>query len=89
MKWAQRPRAANVRVVVKDPSAVIPAASVQLTALERAEESVPATAVTSDAQGLATMTGLAPGRYRLDVAFEGFEPHVTPEWRISRRGESP
>jgi hypothetical protein len=86
--WAQRPQAANVRVVVKDPSgAVIPAASVQLTALERAEESVPATAVTSDAQGLATMTGLAPGRYRLDVAFEGFEAHVTPEWRI-RAGEN-
>jgi hypothetical protein len=85
--WAQRPQAANVGVVVKDPSgAVIPAASVQLTPLERAE-SVPATAVRSDAQGLATISGVAPGRYRLDVAFEGFEPHLTPEWRI-RTGEN-
>ena len=41
----------------------------------------------SDAQGLATVTALAPGRYRLDVAFDGFEPHATPEWRI-RGGEN-
>ena len=85
--WAQRPQA-NVRVVVKDPSgAIIPAASVQLTALEGPEGSAPAASVMSDAQGLATVTALAPGRYRLDVAFDGFEPHVTPEWRI-RGGEN-
>ncbi len=85
--WAQRPQA-NVRVVVKDPSgAIIPAASVQLTALEGPEGSAPATSVMSDAQGLATVTALAPGRYRLDVAFDGFEPHVTPDWRI-RGGEN-
>ena len=85
---AQRPQAANVRVVVKDPSgAIIPAASVQLTAIEATAGRAPATAVMSDAQGLATIAGVAPGRYRLDVAFEGFEPHVTPEWRI-RAGEN-
>ena len=81
--WAQRPQTANVRVVVKDPSgAVIPAASVRLTSIDGPGEASPAAAVMSDAQGLAVVTALAPGRYRLDVEFAGFEPHVSPEWRI-------
>ena len=81
--WAQRPQTANVRVVVKDPSgAVIPAASVRLTSIDGPGQGSPAAAVMSDAQGLAVVTALAPGRYRLDVEFAGFEPHVTPEWRI-------
>ena len=84
----QRPQSATVRVVVKDPSgAVIPNAAVQLTAIEGPGEATTAAAVLSDGQGQAVATGLAPGRYRLDVSFAGFEPHVTPELRV-RAGEN-
>jgi hypothetical protein len=60
---------------------------VQLTPLEGPAEGVPAAAVMSDAQGVAVVTPLAPGRYRLDVSFAGFEPHLTPEWRL-RSGDN-
>jgi hypothetical protein len=85
---AQRPPAASVRVVVKDPSgAVIPAAAVQLTPIDGANAGTTVAAVLSDGQGTAIATDLPPGRYRLDVGFAGFEPHVTPEWRL-RQGEN-
>ena len=85
---AQRPPAASVHVVVKDPSgAVIPGAAVQLTPLEGANAGMTVAAVLSDGQGMASATDLPPGKYRLDVGFAGFEPHVTPEWRL-RAGEN-
>ncbi len=41
----------------------------------------------SDGQGVAHASGLAPGRYRLEVTFPGFEPHITPELRV-RAGDN-
>jgi hypothetical protein len=85
---AQRPPAGTLRVIVKDPSgAVIPGAAVQLTALEGPAAGAALAQLLSDGQGSAVSTGVAPGKYRLDVGFEGFEPHVTPELRI-RGGEN-
>jgi hypothetical protein len=75
-------------VTVKDPSgAVIPAATVQLTRLDDSAGSVSVAPVMSDQQGVAHAAGLAPGRYRLEVTFPGFEPHLTPDFRV-RAGES-
>jgi hypothetical protein len=93
-----RPQTGTLRVTVKDPSgAVIPGAAVQLTPLRAArygeqaradEENVAGGAsVLSDGQGVALATGLAPGRYLLEVTFPGFEPHQTPDLRV-RAGES-
>ena len=85
---AQRPQTGTVRVVVKDPSgAVIPGAALQLTALEGPMAGTTAVAVLSDGQGVAVAAGLTPGRYKLDVSFAGFEPHVTPELRV-RAGDN-
>ena len=82
----------TVRVTVKDPSgAVIPGATVQLTRADdpAAAGSAAPTAAPhmSDGQGVAHASGLAPGRYRLEVTFPGFEPHVTPELRV-RAGDN-
>ena len=82
-----RPQVAALRVTVKDPSgAVIPGATVQLTRLDDPAGAVSAAPVMSDGQGVAHAAGLAPGRYRLEVAFPGFESHLTPELRV-RAGE--
>ena len=83
-----RLQVAALRVTVKDPSgAVIPGATVQLTRLDAAAGAVSVAPVMSDGQGVAHAGGLVPGRYRLEVAFPGFESHLTPELRV-RPGES-
>ena len=85
---AQRPQSGTLRVVVKDPSgAVIPGAAVQLTALDGQSAGTAVARLLSDGEGSAVSPGVAPGKYRLDVGFEGFEPHLTPELRI-RGGEN-
>ena len=83
-----RPQTGTLRVTVKDPSgAVIPGAAVQLTALDGQAAGTAVAQLRSDGEGSAVSPGVAPGKYRLDVSFEGFEPHLTPELRI-RGGEN-
>ena len=82
----------TVRVTVKDPSgAVIPARPCSspglMTRRRRGAQRRSCPQVMSDGQGVAQASGLAPGRYRLDVTFPGFEPHVTPELRV-RAGDN-
>ena len=85
---AQAPSAATLRVVVRDPSgAVVPGALVQVKGAEERNASVVRTEVPSDGQGVATLAGLPPGRYVVDVSFPGFEPLTIHEVRV-RNGDN-
>ncbi|MBA2258888.1 MAG: carboxypeptidase regulatory-like domain-containing protein, partial [Acidobacteria bacterium] len=85
--WAQR-NDGSLRVVVKDPSgAVVPGALVQVKGAEDRTAAVTRTDIASDGQGVATATGLTPGRYALDVSFPGFERLSVPDVRV-RAGEN-
>ena len=83
-----RPQTAALRVTVKDPSgAVIPGAAVRVTAAEGASIGIDLATALSDGQGVASATGLPPGRYNVEVSFPGFETHVLPPLRI-RSGDN-
>jgi hypothetical protein len=73
---------------VKDPSgAVIPGALVQINGADERTASVTRSDVPSDGQGVATASGLTPGRYAIDVSFPGFERMVIPDLRV-RSGDN-
>ena len=83
-----RPAAGTLRLVVKDPSgAVIPGARAEVTGTETATEQRTVPAAISDGQGVASLAGLVPGRYALQVSFPGFETHTLAEIRV-RPGEN-
>jgi hypothetical protein len=84
-----RPSTGTLRLVVRDPSgAVIPGAAVQVTAASEATTGTgPVASGLSDAQGVATIAGLMPGRYRIEVVFPGFETRTLPDLRI-RAGDN-
>jgi Carboxypeptidase regulatory-like domain len=79
---------ATLRVTVVDPSnAIIVGATVTVTGAEPATRA-PSTAVEKTADtGVATVSGLAPGRYNIQAEFPGFDPRTLPEVRI-RSGEN-
>ena len=86
--WAQPGRARPLRIVVKDPSgAVVPGALVQVKGAEERTAAVTRTDIASDGQGVATATGLTPGRYALEVSFPGFETLTVPDVRV-RAGDN-
>ena len=73
----------TLRVVVQDPSgAVIPGALVQVRGAEGATQSIVRTDIPSDAQGIALVPDLAPGRYDIEASFPGFETRVVPDVRV-------
>jgi hypothetical protein len=83
---AQTPTAGTLRVTVVDPSgAVIPGATVSV-ASEDAPAAQPVSTHTADA-GLATVSGLKPGRYMIQAEFPGFEPRLLKDVRV-RPGEN-
>jgi len=86
--FAQAPTAGALRVTVVDPSgAVIVGATVTVTSAEEATRaSNPAPAQASES-GVATFTGLTPGRYTIQAEFPGFEPRVLKDIRV-RGGEN-
>src|SRR5262249_27756365 len=59
--------------VVHQPRAVIPAAEVKVIGLEAATQARPVAPVKTSEIGVATLTGLAPGRYAIQAEFAGFE----------------
>src|SRR5712692_5534040 len=86
--FAQPAATATLRVTVVDTSnAIIVGATVTATGAEPATRapSVPV-AKTADT-GIATLTGLAPGRYTIQAEFPGFETRTLQEVRI-RSGEN-
>jgi len=85
---AQPATTATLRVTVVDPSnAVIVGATVTVTGAEASTrgQAVPA-AMTADT-GVATVTGLPPGRYSIQAEFPGFDRRTLPDVRI-RSGEN-
>ena len=85
--WAQQ-TATSLRIVVKDPSgAVIPGALVQVKGAEERTAAMTRTDIASDGQGVATASGLTPGRYALEVSFPGFETLTVPDVRV-RAGDN-
>jgi len=83
---SQRSPSGSLRVVVHDPSgAVIPGAVVKVTNDDGVGAQV--AEVASDGQGVASSTGMAPGRYSIAVSFPGFETKTVTDVRI-RNGET-
>ena len=75
---AQRQPSATLRVIVHDPSgAVIPGARVQVTRADGASHDV-----ASDGQGVATLSAVETGRYRITVSFPGFETNTINDVRL-------
>jgi len=76
----QAPKDARVTVTVVDQTgAVIPNATVTVT------PAVPAGAVqpvTTNDKGIASVTGLAPGRYTVQAEFPGFETRILKDLQI-------
>ncbi|HEU4936245.1 MAG TPA: carboxypeptidase regulatory-like domain-containing protein [Vicinamibacterales bacterium] len=80
---AQRPTFGTLHIVVHDPSgAVIPGARVQVINAAGASHHI-----TSDGQGVASVSALEPGRYGVLVSFPGFETKTISDVRV-RAGET-
>lgn len=79
---AQPTREGRLLITVVDQSnAIVPAASVTVTGLEDAtRKAVPA--VETSPSGIATIPGLAPGRYSVQAEFAGFAPGQLKDVRV-------
>ena len=85
---AQATQDGRLIVTVVDTSgAVVPGATVTVTALDDGARAPTFAPVTSTSQGIATVEGLLPGRYRIQAGFPGFDTAVLPEVRV-RRGDN-
>jgi hypothetical protein len=73
--------------IVDSSGAVVPGANVTVTALDDGARAPVLPSVTSGAQGVATVAGLLPGRYRVQAEFPGFDIGVLLEVRV-RRGDN-
>jgi hypothetical protein len=85
---AQPQRAGTLHVTVVDPSgAVIAGATVTVTGIEDSTKAAAPDPVKTSDQGVATVAGLAPGRYALQAEFPGFETRLVKEFRV-RAGDN-
>ena len=85
---AQGAQQGRLIVTVVDTSgAVVPGATVTVSALDDGARAATFAPVTSSERGVATIDGLLPGRYRIQADFPGFEIGVLPEVRL-RRGDN-
>src|SRR5262245_28507446 len=85
---AQPAPAGVLRVTVVDPTgAVIVGATVTVAGIDQANLSVKPEPILTSAEGVATIPRLAPGRYTVEAAFDGFETRKIPEVRV-RNGDN-
>ena len=70
---AQGPRGRLLVTVADTTAAVIPDAKVTVVGLDEAAKAAPIPPVQTSPEGVATFTGLAPGRYSIVAEFSGFE----------------
>ncbi|HYT73653.1 MAG TPA: carboxypeptidase-like regulatory domain-containing protein, partial [Vicinamibacterales bacterium] len=85
---AQPSAKGTLRVTVVDPSnAVVVGATVIVTGLDEANKAATIAPVRSAEGGVATIPGLAPGRYTIQAEFPGFETRVLKDVRI-RAGDN-
>jgi len=73
--------------VVDQTGAVLPAATVTIAGLEDATKQKTRDPIAASDQGLATVAGLAPGRYSVQAAFPGFQTNVVKDARV-RAGDN-
>ena len=86
--FAQPAASATLRVTVVDPSnAIVVGATVTVTGAEPATRTTPAAVEKTADTGIATLTGLPPGRYTIQAEFPGFDTRTLPDVRI-RGGEN-
>ena len=84
------PQAARgtLNVTIVDPSgAVIAGATVTVAGAEDATKAATPEPAQTSSQGVAAITGLAPGRYTVEGSFPGFETRLVKDVRI-RAGEN-
>ena len=85
---AQQVRDTRMLITVVDQTnAVIPGATVTVTGTEPLTQKAEHPAVQTTQNGLATVTGLTPGRYTARAEFQGFFPGVLKEVRV-RQGDN-
>src|SRR5262245_33253613 len=85
---AQARREGRLLVTVADPSgAIVPNAKVSVVALDATSRSEPIVPVQTSAQGIATISGLPPGRYSIVAEFPGFELGLLRDVRV-RAGDN-
>jgi hypothetical protein len=71
--FAQGQRARLIVTVADTTAAVIPDAKVTVVALDEAAKGAPIPPLQTSGEGVATFTGLTPGRYSIVAEFTGFE----------------
>ncbi len=85
---AQAAAVGTLRVTVVDQTnAVVVGATVTVTGAEDATRRASIAPVKSTDAGVATISGLAPGRYTIEVEFPGFEKRTLPDVRV-RAGDN-
>jgi hypothetical protein len=86
--FAQAATGGTLRVTVVDQTnAVVIDATVTVTGVDDTTRRVTVAPEKTTDAGVATFAGLAPGRYRIDVEFPGFEKRTLPDVRI-RAGDN-
>src|SRR2546421_12864835 len=71
-----------VVTVVDQTGGVLPGATVTIAGLEDANKAAAIAPVAASEQGVATFTGLRPGRYAIKAEFSGFDPKIDPDIRV-------
>jgi hypothetical protein len=85
---AQPRRDGRLSVTVIDQSnAILPGATVTISGLEDSTRASTLSPVQTAANGVATMSGLLPGRYTIQAEFQGFEPGTLRDVRV-RTGDN-
>jgi len=84
----QAPRDGRLTITVVDQTGgVIPGATVTIGGMDEAIRAIPITPGTTTEQGIATFSGLRPGRYAIKAEFPGFDPQIDPDVRV-RAGDN-
>ena len=85
---AQGPRDGRLLITVIDQTGgVLPGATVTLAGMDDANRAAAIAPVVATEQGVATFTGLRPGRYAIKAEFSGFDPRIDPDVRV-RAGDN-
>src|SRR3954470_16422355 len=80
---AQPPRDGRLTITVVDQTGgVLPGATVTIGGMDEATKSAALAPVVTTEQGVATFSGLRPGRYAIKAEFSGFDPKIDPDVRV-------
>src|SRR6185369_4187479 len=86
--FAQSPRDGRLTITVVDQTGgVLPGASVTVAGMDSANKAAEIAPLVATEQGIATFSGLRPGRYAVKAEFAGFDPKIDPDVRV-RAGDN-